>query len=252
MSEAADFLSPVAGGRVSDQIVTQITALIHGGTLSPGDRLPPERVLADRFGVSRVTVRDALRVLEVQGLLRIKVGALGGAFVTAPSAAVLGEGLEDLIALATLSADEVAEARLVMELGILDLALQRATPEDIAELRAICARGKAAIADGTYDPEMSSDFHARLAQAAHNDTVVQISASFRGPLRMANVRAREHEPFSKTVQDHEQILDAIERGERQAARALMAHHLTRGLAIKALADELAAGPPPFADDDPAI
>ena len=74
--------SPVNVDRVSQVIVDQIKLLIRDGRLQPGDRLPSERELCQRFGVSRVTVREALRVLEAGGLLAIRVGAHGGAFLT--------------------------------------------------------------------------------------------------------------------------------------------------------------------------
>jgi len=80
----------VSVDRVSQVIVDQIKLLIRDGRLTPGDRLPSERDLCQRFGVSRVTVREALRVLEASGLVEIRVGARGGAFVTTPSTERLG------------------------------------------------------------------------------------------------------------------------------------------------------------------
>src|ERR1700753_2073777 len=85
--------SRVSVGRISEIIVDQIRLLMRQGQLKPGDRLPPERDLCERCGVSRVTVREALRMLESSGLVEIRVGARGGAFVTAPSSDRVGEGL---------------------------------------------------------------------------------------------------------------------------------------------------------------
>src|SRR6201985_765690 len=101
-TQAPDMFSPVNVDRVSQVIVDQIRLLIRDGRLQLGDRLPSERELSQRFGVRRVTVREALRILEASGLVAIKVGAHGGAFLTTPSAARLGEGLADLIALTSL------------------------------------------------------------------------------------------------------------------------------------------------------
>src|SRR5918996_5288344 len=83
----SEMFSPVETGRMSGAIVDQVRDLIHKGQLRPGQRLPSERELAERFEVSRVTVRDALRSLETMGLVEIRVGAAGGAFLTAPSTA---------------------------------------------------------------------------------------------------------------------------------------------------------------------
>lgn len=122
-------------------IVDQIRVLIREGQLRPGDRLPAERELGDKFGVSRVTVREALRGLEANGMVRIKVGAHGGAFVTAPTSQRIGEGIEDLLSLSGLTDKDVTEARQVFEIGIIPLVCERATEQDIEELTEICDRG---------------------------------------------------------------------------------------------------------------
>src|ERR687895_639413 len=118
MGSSADLFNPVNDRRISELIVDQVRLLIRQGDLTAGDRLPAERELCERFGVSRVTVREALRVLEANGLVDIRVGARGGAFVTAPSSRLVGAGITDLITLSTLSAAEVTETRMVLELGI--------------------------------------------------------------------------------------------------------------------------------------
>src|ERR671915_91388 len=143
MGSSADLFNPVNDRRISELIVDQVRLLIRQQQLNPGDRLPAERELCDRFGVSRVTVREALRVLEANGLVEIRVGARGGAFVTAPSSRMVGEGIADLISMSSLSAMEVTEARIVFELGLVPLVCQRATDEDIAALYEICDRSAA-------------------------------------------------------------------------------------------------------------
>src|SRR5246127_4199977 len=117
--EANDIFTPVSIDRISQVIVDQIRLLIRDGRLQLGDRLPSERELCQRFGVSRVTVREALRVLEANGLVAIKLGARGGAFVTSPTAELLSAGLADLMALAPLTAADVTEARVIVEMGVL-------------------------------------------------------------------------------------------------------------------------------------
>ena len=145
---APDMFSRVSVGRVSQVIVDQIKVLLREGKLKPGDRLPSERDLCQRFGVSRVTVREALRVLEAGGLVTIRVGARGGAFLTTPSSERVGEGLADLLSLSPLTASEVTEARMVFEFGILPIVVERATDEDIAELFAMVEEGQVALQDG--------------------------------------------------------------------------------------------------------
>src|SRR6201996_6414080 len=146
--------SRVSVGRISEIIVDQIRLLMRQGQLKPGDRLPPERDLCERFGVSRVTVREALRMLESSGLVEIRVGARGGAFVTAPSSDRVGEGLADLLTLSVISAADVTEVRLILEIGIVPLVCERATEEDLAALDEICAQSAAAVAAGTYSMEI--------------------------------------------------------------------------------------------------
>jgi DNA-binding FadR family transcriptional regulator len=244
-SSVALLLRPVSGGRISEEIVAQIIALIRSGQLRPGDRLPPERDLARHFGVSRVTVRDALRVLEGRGLVEIRMGARGGAFVTIPSTELVAEGLRDLLAMFALSAEDVVEARLVMELGIVDLVLTNATDADIAGLRELCAAAQDLVRRDKYDTELSTEFHARLAAAAHNEAVAKLSASFRGPLRLATVRAREGKQIAhrRSVDDHVAIVDALARRDRAAVRRRLADHLVRATNLQDLAEQLIEAPP---------
>jgi GntR family transcriptional repressor for pyruvate dehydrogenase complex len=228
-----ELFAPVKGGRISLQIVQQIQDAIRSGRLTPGDRLPPERDLAERFGVSRVTVRDALRSLEVLGLIRIRVGATGGAFVTSPGEEIVGEGLINLMLLSSLEPEEIAEARLVLELGSVALATARATPEDVETLRAMMRDARAALDRGAYERSMSVRFHIAVAEIARNKAINLFTGSFRGPLSMHAIRTREPRPswFAKTVEQHEGIIEAIERRDPGDAQHRMAAHLMRGTTL---------------------
>ena len=140
-ASGTDLFRPVNVDRVSQVIVDQIKALVREGKLAIGDRLPSERDLCQRFGVSRVTVREALRVLEANGLIEIRVGARGGAFVSTPSKERLGEGLADLMTMSPLTPANVTEARRVIEVGILPFVVERATEADVVALRHMVDEG---------------------------------------------------------------------------------------------------------------
>jgi DNA-binding FadR family transcriptional regulator len=222
--------APVKVGRASTAIVERIRDALASGDLREGDRLPSERELADVFGVSRVTVRDGLRALEASGLVQIRVGARGGAFVTAPSASHVQDGIANMLILSELPPDDVAEARLLLELGTITLAVDRATDEDVARLRELCERSQKALRDGTYAVALSTEFHALLAQAAHNPAIAMITSSFRGPLSMHSIRVRQPNDKDRhraSVREHFEILEALERRDAAAAREAMARHLLR-------------------------
>jgi GntR family transcriptional regulator, transcriptional repressor for pyruvate dehydrogenase complex len=224
-----DLFSAVSVGRVSQVIVDQIRALIRQGRLNPGDRLPPERDLCERFGVSRVTVREALRVLEAGGLIEVRVGARGGAFVTSPTNARLGEGLADLLQLSPLTAAEVTEARRVFELGIVPLVVERATEEDLVALERLCEEQQTALDEQRYTMEMSAEFHVRVAASTHNKAVEMIVHSFHGPLLMSLKEAQTVEPLMghRGAHEHLEFVHAIRRRDVAEAEAIMRTHIDR-------------------------
>jgi GntR family transcriptional regulator, transcriptional repressor for pyruvate dehydrogenase complex len=224
-----ELFSRVSVGRISEIIVEQIRLLMRQGQLKPGDRLPPERDLCERFGVSRVTVREALRMLESSGLVEIRVGARGGAFVTAPSSNRVGENLADLLTLSVISAADVTEVRMILEVGIVPLVCERATEEDLADLKRICERSEAALRADDYSMDMSLEFHTRVAQATHNPAVVMLVESFRGPILMSLQQAREAAPEMGGLgtQEHERFIQAVRRRDADAATQIMREHLKR-------------------------
>jgi GntR family transcriptional repressor for pyruvate dehydrogenase complex len=223
-----DLFSPVSVDRVSQVIVDQVKLLIRDGRLLPGDRLPSERELCQRFGVSRVTVREALRVLEASGLLSIRVGAHGGAFLTSPTTERLSEGLADLISVSTLTAANVTEARIIVELGTLPLAVERADDDDITALFEMVDEAEVALKAGTYTIEMSAAFHIRVAECTHNPAITMLVQSFHGPLLMSLAESHQSAPMGQRgVQEHRKMAQAIKGRNPDAARKIATTHLER-------------------------
>jgi GntR family transcriptional repressor for pyruvate dehydrogenase complex len=156
--------------------------------------------LCDRFGVSRVTVREALRVLESSVLVEIRVGARGGAFVTAPDRTRVGEGLTDLLTMSAVSARE------------------------------ICRQARAdARRNSGYSMDLSAQFHVRVAESTHNAAVAMLVESFRGPLLMSleAARNRARDMGKLGVREHEQFVDAIAARDPEHAMQIMREHLAR-------------------------
>jgi GntR family transcriptional regulator, transcriptional repressor for pyruvate dehydrogenase complex len=246
--ETSGLFAPVAMARASSSISDQIRQAIVTGKLTEGERLPPERELAEQFGVSRVTVRDALRGLEAMGLIEVRVGARGGAFVTIPSESIVGQTMSDMMVMSAVSPEDIVEARLVVELGTVTLACIRATDEDIARICELAERAADALRKKTYTRELSWDFHALLVAAAHNGALGGLSASFRTSLSMHPIRTREGAAaHARTVEEHQRILAALERRDASTARREMAHHLLRGTDLEKRESDLLAlwdaGPP---------
>jgi DNA-binding FadR family transcriptional regulator len=236
---SGEMFSRVNAGRVSNLIVEQIRLLIREGKLTAGDRLPSERELGERFGVSRVTVREALRGLEANGLVTTRVGARGGAFVTAPTSAQVGEGISDLLTFSVVEPADVTEARQIFELGLVVLVCQRADDTDIAELLEICDRADAMIrSEGPYEVSLSAEFHVRVARATHNPAIEMLAQSFHGPLLASLLRAQEEDPQVGILgtAEHREFVLAVQRRDEEAALAVMTKHLAR------TADRLRAAP----------
>jgi len=226
---SAGLFNRINPGRISGIIVDQIRLLMRQGQLQPGDRLPPERELCAKFGVSRVTVREALRVLEANGLVEIRVGARGGAFVRSPSKERVGEGILDYLTMSSVTSGDVTELRMVLELGIIPLVCERATEDDVDDLLALCHRAREALAAGTYEMSMSVEFHTRVAQCAHNGAIELLLPSLQEPLLMSLEEAHQVAPEMgrRGVQEHLAFVEAVRDRKVEEAVEIMRAHLER-------------------------
>ncbi len=166
---------PIRTRRAFEEIADQIRRELADRRLRAGDRLPPERILALQFGVSRNTLREALRSLENAGLLRLQKGATGGAFVRESTGDAIVTGLRDMFHLGAIQPEHLTEARVLIESIAVRAACERATAEDLIALKANistaerAARGKA----GFYEQAaIHLDFHRIIARATKNPVMV--------------------------------------------------------------------------------
>jgi len=169
-SQSAAAFGPIRSTRASDEIAAQIRRELAEGRLRIGSRLPSERALAVQFGVSRNTLRGALRSLEHSGLIRLQMGATGGAFISEHSGEAIITGLLDLYHLGIIKPTQLTDARIWFESIAVRQACLRATRKDIAELESNIEAAAAAHAKGDFAGRSSLhlDFHRILAKATGN------------------------------------------------------------------------------------
>jgi GntR family transcriptional regulator, transcriptional repressor for pyruvate dehydrogenase complex len=224
---ATQLFRTVRVSRASQDIVQQIKDNIFAGKLTPGDRLPSEKELAEQFGLSRITVRDALRILESQGLITIKVGAGGGAFVADPNMQSANDLMTDLLRLQGASTRELIEARLVIETSIVTYASERATAADLKLMQQTidAARAGRAAGDSHFTPH-SVDFHIALASAAKNQVLLFTVNSFRTLFyETLEKLLPDDQMAARAISDHQKILDAVTAHDAEQAIKLMRVHL---------------------------
>lgn len=164
------------GARASDEIAAQIRSELAAGRLPVGTRLPSERALAEQFGVSRNTLREALRSLEHAGLIRLQKGATGGAIVQDRSSDAIVSGLVDMYHLGGIRPQDLTQARIMYESIIIRLACAKATHADIEALNANIAAAEEARKSGNFSSriELHIEFHRMLARIAGNPIMVAV------------------------------------------------------------------------------
>jgi len=210
---------------VPELILDEITRLITEGILKPGDRLPSESELAERFGVGRSSLREAMRALQLLGIVEVIQGK--GTFLRQTHMLPLATDWARLSRMGLIS--QVMEARQIIEVAIAQLAAERATEEDIAVMRAAIRRAEEAHGDSVISGEASVDFHLALAEATHNEVLALMYKTVRD-LYLETARQTQMTPESaeNRLQDHRQILESVEQQDPELASKLMAEHIDKG------------------------
>ncbi len=222
-----EMFRPVRTKRAFEEISTDIKRLIFQGTLKPGDHLPGENELARKYNVSRQTIREALRCLELTGVIKMQKGGSGGPLVVDTMLHAINNLYLDVVQMKSISKEEIATARIKIEKAILDEAIERADGADIEKLVENLALEKILHGKKLDAFEKNADFHRLLARASKNglfvivmESLIAVVADFRSRIGL------DLEVSGRAVKEHEAIIDAIKKKDRKRAAALMEKHLT--------------------------
>lgn len=216
-------VQPVRRDRLYQGIVSQIEGLLERGDIKPGDQLPPERQLAEQLQVSRASVREALRSLELLGIVETRAG--GGTFVRQAQPDDLAKPLTSFIARGH-SLKDVIDVRGLIEPAVAERAASSIGSEELAELRAILAAQERKVAAGEPYVDEDTRFHEIIGAAARNELLVTVLGVIWDVLRASReewlqTEKRAHE----SLEAHRRILAALERHDGLAARAAAAEHI---------------------------
>lgn len=216
-----DALSPVSRPRLYEQVVERIRAHVTVSGLRSGDRLPPERELAERLGVSRASVKQAIVVLEVQGLLEVRHG--GGTYLRRNRLEV--EPVDELIARRRRLPD-VLEAREALETKLAELAAKRRTKADLDAIDDALAYMRTEIADGGLGIEGDRRFHAAVTAAAGSSLLAEFMRSIADQITESRTESlRQPGRPSRSLVQHLKIADAIRMSDQKGAAAAMRRHV---------------------------
>jgi len=217
----------VRTSRLYEQIVQQIEESIVKGDLTPGDQLPAERDLAQRFGVSRTAVREAVKALREKGLVEAYSGR--GTFITDGTTQAVRQSLDLMVKIGQPeSSNQLAEVRAILEPEIAALAAARIQEPELATMReAVSVMDRAGHDPETYI-EADLDFHLALAEGAANPLILSLLDSIVGLLREQRLRIfRVPGGPERGQAHHKRVLEAIERRDPEKAREAMRAHLVQ-------------------------
>jgi GntR family transcriptional repressor for pyruvate dehydrogenase complex len=212
---------------LSEKIISQISDALVRGELKPGDRLPPERELAEQFGVSRTVIRDAIKTLAGRGILHVKHGA--GIFVATSEENMLGRlgALSGIFPVQGAGLRDLFDVRKVLEAEGAEWAAHRRNAYHLERLRGILDDAHQHSEDPEVLSEKDAQFHVAIAEASQNLVLVRVMLTLLDLLAQSRRESLSIPGRAKrSLEDHERIVEAIEAQRPGQAREAMLEHLT--------------------------
>ena len=223
-------LKPIKTRKIYAEIVEQIKQLIKSGDLNPGDKLLSERELSERLGVSRASVREALSALEIMGLIEVKQGE--GTFIRQTSIDSIIGPMALILSMENDSLMELLEVRKVMEVDAAGLAAERATQEQLDEMRGALEQMTSDLNEGKLGESADLVFHYAIYKATHNSVLLRLMNTVSDSMQQ-NIRTNRQRQYvlpnnpQKLLKEHLGIYEAISTRDPKLARKRMNEHLLR-------------------------
>jgi GntR family transcriptional repressor for pyruvate dehydrogenase complex len=224
----SQYFSAVKNSRVSEVIAKQIQKAIIKGDLRPGDRLPSEAKLVGIFKVSKFSVREALRFLEMFGFLEIRKGPTGGALIKHVDLTPVKNTLYNFMQFQNLTVRNLTEVRMMIEIGSAEMAAIRRKKKDLETMRSLLEKAEELLNLGRVISDLNIDFHVAVARCCYNPVLFATVDYVLDLLRqsMEVIKPYEKPGFSaKNLRDHWEIFRAIEDSDSQRAKMVMEGHL---------------------------
>ena len=229
MSTEAPFkIESLKRRRVYESVADQIRQAIFSGQIEPGHKLPPEREMAERFETSRMALREALRALEQEGMISIKRGFGGGAFVADFDRALraLTGSLNTVVKLGQAKSGHLTEVRTILEPEVARLATLRATAEDLKAIELVVLAQEEELRCGVLSRKHDMEFHRLVANASHNPILTIVVGAINDSIRDAIVRSKlTHDMRARVVAYHRNLFEAIRSRDEKLAHSIMKEHV---------------------------
>jgi DNA-binding FadR family transcriptional regulator len=213
------------GTRISDQIRDVLKRMILEGELKPGVKLPPEEQIAGQIKVSKVTLREALRHLETEGLIEKRRGVHGGSFVVHPGPEKMGESVINYVRVGMISPEELVDFRLILEPALVALAAERRTDGDLKAIHKVIEEIQEGLRQGRPSRSKALEFHRLIGEACHNRLISMVMEAlvrvFREILDKIPMTLADGE---EDLVSCERIYDSLVQRKRKKAQDLMVGH----------------------------